>query len=76
MNIEKILLPQGDILQVDNDGGGSVQILDAELDRLDCHPEDGAVEINTEGYSYITLTLENLRVLKRIIHQFDKRNKP
>lgn len=67
MDIEKTLLPENGKLIKDNETA-SAKILDAELDILNCSfNNDLCVEIETEGYGYITLTLENLENLKRLI---------
>ena len=67
MNIEDILLPNRDTLRKDGETA-TATILDIELDALECaFNYDECVVIDTEKYSYITLSLENLASLKSLI---------
>ena len=67
MNIEKIILPENGKLII-KDKTASVKILDAELDILNCSFHyDECVRIETDKYSYITLTWENLENLMQLI---------
>lgn len=74
VDIEKELNPNANILQIDDKNEiASAEIFDAELDPLECSFNyDACVEINTDGYSHITLTLENLETLKKLIIQAEK----
>ena len=57
MNIEKVLFPKSDELVVDKDKVGRIQIVDAELDSLDCTiSENHIVEIDVSKYQYIQLS--------------------
>lgn len=56
MNIDKILYPKANKLSKN----GLIDIIDAELDLLKCAIQSDCIEINTEGYTYITLTKANL----------------
>lgn len=72
MNIEKDLLPENGILQIQEDLAVA-KILDAELDVLECvFTGDGSVVIDTENLEYISLTLDNLKELRRLIIESDK----
>jgi len=82
-DIEKALNPNVNILQIRNEIA-SAEIFDAELDPIECSFNyDACVQINTDGYSHITLTLENLETLKKLIIQaenyydkkYDKKSK-
>jgi hypothetical protein len=75
IDLEKLLLPNCNVLKVE-DECVTAQILDAELDVLDCSfGNDECVTIKTEGLTYITLTRQNLRVLKKLIKQSEKEYK-
>lgn len=55
------------------DEEASAKIIDAELDVFDCTfggAED--ITIRTKGYDYITLTLENIKVIKKLITEAEK----
>jgi hypothetical protein len=56
MNIEKILYPKSNKLSKK----GYIEIVDSELDLLKCQIVADSIEINTEGYTYITLSKSNL----------------
>jgi len=72
LSIEKSLCPDCDILKTD-EGLAFAKILDAELDILECEFDySESVIINTEGYSHITLNLNNLKTLKRLILESEK----
>jgi hypothetical protein len=68
MNIEQILYPKANKLSKK----GYIQLIDAELDSLDCSVVEDCIEINTEEYTYITLTKSNLY---KMIQAIDKMNK-
>jgi hypothetical protein len=66
IDIEKILFPDSNKLMEN----GTVTIVDAELDPVECEfYNDGCVDINTEKYTYLKLTRENLC---QLIHLIDK----
>lgn len=72
MDIEKHLSPTSRKL-ITKDGEASAVILDEELDSLDCDfNNDLCVTINTEDYTHITLSLRNLKDLKRLIIESEK----
>lgn len=51
----------------------TTQIFDEESDVLNCvFNNDGCVEIKTKGYTYITLSLDNLETLKKLIIKAEK----
>jgi len=68
MNIEKILYPKSNKLNKK----GYIQIIDAELDPLDCYVVKDCIEIITTECSYIMLTKSNLY---KMIQAIDKMNK-
>lgn len=66
MNIEKILLPNGNELIINGDLL-TAQLLDAELDVFEVtFNYDMCVEINTTNLNYLTLTLDNLEMLQEL----------
>lgn len=71
-NIEDELFPGYNVL-ADNEDGITATIVDAELDPFECRfNNDGCVEIDTNGWSYITLSLSNLATLKKMIIKAEK----
>lgn len=69
IDIEKALLPKNGMLVI-KDKLASAQILDAELDIIDCtFNNDYCVQINTSNLSYITLSIDNLYKLADLIDQ-------
>jgi hypothetical protein len=68
MNIEQILYPKANKLSKK----GYIQLIDAELDSLDCYVVKDCIEINTKEYTYITLTKIKLY---KMIQAIDKMNK-
>jgi hypothetical protein len=67
MNIEKILYPKSNKLNKK----GYIQIIDAELDPLDCYVVKDCIEIITTECSYIMLNKINLL---KMIESIDKIN--
>ena len=58
---------------ITNGEEAGAKILDAELDTLDCSFDNSeTVTINTKDYDYIILTLENIKILKKLIYQSEK----
>lgn len=73
-DIEKMLFPKKDILISDKKGNLSATIVDAELDGIECiFNYDGCVQLDTKGYSYITLTVDNLINLIKLIEKAEKK---
>ena len=67
IDIEKIILPEKGNLIIKNQIA-TAKIIDPELDVLKCSFNyNNCVEIDTKGYTHITLSLENLRQLKKLI---------
>jgi hypothetical protein len=55
------------------DNNVSAKIVDAELDVIDCKFDySETVMINTKGFDYIVLTLENIKTLKKLIVESEK----
>ena len=70
--LEKIYPKHGE-LQVDEQGGIHTIIVDEETDGFTCKFNyDGCVEIDTDGYSYITLNPLALRHLANLIEEAEK----
>ena len=74
--LEKFLeriYPKHGKLQIDEKGNIHTIIVDAETDGFLCKfNNDDCVEINTEGYSYITLDRSTLIQLAKLIEKADK----
>ena len=71
IDIEKALFPNSGRL-VNEDGTFTAQIVDAELDPINCvFNGDGAVEIDTSRLQYIILTRDNLEMLLDFIDEVE-----
>jgi hypothetical protein len=58
---------------IKKNGIASAKIVDAELDIFECSFDNSeSVIIKTKGYDYITLTLDNLKTLKKLISDSEK----
>ena len=69
INIEKILFPNSGKLII-KDECITAQIVDIELDPIECSfHNDDCVNIDTKGYTYITLSIENLEQLIRLTYK-------
>ena len=69
MDIEKIFFPKSGELQT-NKGVANATVVDVELDKYECtFNNDLCVEIDTKEFSHITLSMENLATLERLIIQ-------
>ena len=82
IDVVKVLYPKTkiNVLKSDKNGSLSATIVDAELDAIKCKFNyDQCVELDTDGYSYITLSVENLYRLIDLIekseNRYDKRYK-
>jgi|18_taG_2_1085343.scaffolds.fasta_scaffold66061_1 hypothetical protein len=75
MNIDKKLFPKSNRLIIKNKGITAV-IVDKELDTIGCSFHyDNCVELNTEGYTYLTLSRENLEQLIDLIDRSEAKYK-
>lgn len=73
MRIEDELFPENGKLIVDKEGTCRAQIIDAEIDPIDCSFHyDECVQINTKDLTYITLSIDNLYELIELIEQSEK----
>ena len=73
VNIEKVLCEKSGIIQLNEDGIPFAQIVDDELDIFDCNFNgDGCVTINTEEYTYITLSAAKLHELLRLLEEAEE----
>lgn len=62
------------VLRLDKEGTLKSMIIDAEIDPIDCtFNNDDCVQLDTDGYSYITLSIDNLYALIRLIEKAEKR---
>lgn len=74
IDIEKVLHPESDVLKQDKDGNITAQIVDAELDAIECvFNYDGCVELDTKGYNTIALSKENLYRLMLMIEEAEEK---
>jgi len=74
IDIAKALHPESDELKQDEDGNITATIVDEELDAYKCRFNyDGCVQIDTEGYGWITLSKENLYRLMLMIEEAEER---
>ena len=73
MSIEKVLNENnGDLIETPH--GYVASICDAELDILQCKfSGDDAVEIDTNGLTYVMLTTENLFTLIDLIQEVENK---
>ena len=72
MDIEDKLFPENGKL-IKNGEEAKALIVDIELDPIECSfNNDGCVELNTDKYSYITLSKQNLKQLQRLINEAEK----
>lgn len=70
LNIELVLCPTAGRLIIDKDNEASAQIVDAELDVINCEfNNDDCVVLDIKDYTYITLTKSNLMNLVRLIEK-------
>lgn len=68
-DIEKALYPQANELVITEDSVSAL-ILDEELDPINCSfNNDGCVELDISDYSYLTLSVSNLKRLIELIEQ-------
>ena len=66
--IEDFISPDRNQIIEDVDGNFTMKIVDIELDVIDCDFEwDECVTIKTEGFSYVKLSIENLKTLIKAI---------
>ena len=64
VNIENIFYPERNKLIRNKNGCFNLQIVDAELDAINCEFNfDNCVKINTNDFTYLTLSRKNLEVL-------------
>jgi len=70
--IEQLLHPDSNKLIKDKDGSFIASIVDVELDKIECEfHDDDCVKIDTNDYTYITLTRGNLYTLLEMIDDAD-----
>ncbi len=73
VNIEKMLMPDGNELIYESEWSVKAKIMDAELDIIECSFNyDGCVTIKTEGYTFLTLSMENLEILKHLTFEAEE----
>ena len=72
MNIEDKLFPNRNKLIIDGETLYA-HVIDAELDPIEIRfGNDGCAEIITEGYTYLTLTYDNLETILTLIDEADE----
>jgi hypothetical protein len=73
INIDKVLFPDSDELTISEEGVGSFQIVDAELDGINCTiDEENVVVIDVSDYKYISLTYNNILTLENFIYEMNE----
>ena len=73
INIDKVLFPDSDKLTISEEGVGSFQIVDAELDGINCTiDEEDVVVIDVSDYKYISLTYNNILTLENFIYEMNE----
>jgi hypothetical protein len=73
INIDKVLFPDSDELTISEEGVGSFQIVDAELDGINCTiDEEDVVVIDVSDYKYISLTYNNILALENFIYEMNE----
>ena len=72
MNIEKKLFPKSNTLKF-KEGLITGTIVDAELDEIKCmfHKDNGVV-LDTEDVDWVSLSIDNLRELIRMVEEVEK----
>ncbi len=71
IDIEDVLYPNQYILTIE-DGVVHTQVIDLELDPIDCIVYEDYIELNTEDLSYIQLDVNKLDALIQIINEAKK----
>jgi hypothetical protein len=70
MDIVKVLVPDAYKLKKIRGGGYKSIIVDEELDPFEVHFNgDGCMEINTEGMTYITLSIDTLHDMLYLLEE-------
>ena len=73
INIDKVLFPDSDELTISEEGVGIFQIVDAELDGINCTiDEENVVVIDVSDYKYISLTYNNILTLENFIYEMNE----
>ncbi len=69
----KAIHSENGALRVDELGTIHTTIYDEEMDGIECDFNyDGCVQINTDGYEYITLSPDTLRHLANLVEKAEK----
>jgi len=72
-DIEKVLYPDSNTLKADMDGTLKGTVIDAEMDDIECtFNNDNCVEIDSDKYTYLTLSKSNLQQLLKMIKEAEK----
>jgi translation elongation factor P/translation initiation factor 5A len=73
IDIEEVLCENNGKIVKDENGLPTAQIVDDELDVFDCaFNGDGFVTIDTENYSYITLSAQKLHELLYLLQEAEE----
>jgi hypothetical protein len=74
IDIDKIIYLEKNILKIGKDGTITTIFVDAEMDGIKCtFNYDRCVELDTKGYTYITLSIDNLYNLINLIEKAEKK---
>jgi hypothetical protein len=65
-DLEKAICKNVNVLTTDK-GYPCATIIDEELDPIECIFGDGYVELDTSSYKHLTLSVENLKTLQKLI---------
>jgi len=73
IEIDKVLFPNSGKITINEEGVGSIQIVEAELDGINCTiSEEGVIEIDVSDYKYISLTYNNILALENFICEMNE----
>jgi hypothetical protein len=68
IDIEDVLYPNQYILTIE-DGAVHTQVIDLELDPIECIVYEDYIELNTENLAYVQLDIEKLKTMIKLIKQ-------
>jgi len=73
IEIDKVLFPDSGKINISEEGVGSLQIVDAELDGINCTiSEYDVIEIDVSDYKYISLSYNNILTLENFIYEMNE----
>jgi len=72
-DLEKLIYKDANKLIIGENEEVTAIIIDDELDPIVCRFNyDGCVELDTKKYTHLSLSFENLRMLKKLLSQAEK----